>query len=118
MLSAETERAILERLQAAMSGGADPTAMPALTADLDRLFGAYQDRIYWTCLRFVGNQERALEIAQEALLLGWQKLPEFRPEARFGTWLHRIVVNLCIAGALPNAVHCSIGPSKASNTYR
>ena len=85
----------LERLQAAMSGGADPTAMPALTADLDRLFGAYQDRIYWTCLRFVGNQERALEIAQEALLLGWQKLPEFRPEARFGTWLHAIARNLC-----------------------
>jgi RNA polymerase sigma-70 factor (ECF subfamily) len=52
--------------------------------------------------RIVGNRSDAEEIVQEAFLRFWQKAPEWRPandrpdRAQFGTWLYRVVVNLCL----------------------
>lgn len=37
-----------------------------------------------------GEQARADDLAQETFLLAWRKLDQFRGEARFSTWLHRI----------------------------
>lgn len=37
-----------------------------------------------------GDQGRADDLAQEAFLLAWRKLHQFRGDARFSTWLHRI----------------------------
>lgn len=37
-----------------------------------------------------GDAATADDLAQEAFLLAWRKLDQFRGEARFGTWLHRI----------------------------
>ena len=57
--------------------------------------------------RITGNRSDAEEIAQEAFLRCWQKAPEWRPAndraaneggstAQFGTWLYRVLVNLCL----------------------
>ena len=74
--------------------------------------------------RIVGNRSDAEEIVQEAFLRCWQKAPEWRPAndrpsdgraanaqaandddqkdgtrgstAQFGTWLYRVLVNLCL----------------------
>jgi RNA polymerase sigma factor (sigma-70 family) len=38
-----------------------------------------------------GDHAAADDLAQEAFLLAWRKLDQFRGEARFSTWLYRIV---------------------------
>jgi len=37
-----------------------------------------------------GDEAAADDLAQETFLLAWRKLDQFRSEARFSTWLHRI----------------------------
>jgi RNA polymerase sigma-70 factor (ECF subfamily) len=44
-------------------------------------------------LRVTGNPEDAEEAAQEAFLLAYNKLPSFREQAAFGTWVYRIAMN-------------------------
>src|SRR5437879_5278794 len=46
--------------------------------------------------RILGNEALAEEVVQDALLRVWVNAPRWRPEAAFRTWLHRIVVNLCL----------------------
>ena len=42
------------------------------------------------------NEEDAADLTQEAFLRVWQKLPEFRLQAAFSTWLYRLTTNLCL----------------------
>jgi RNA polymerase sigma-70 factor (ECF subfamily) len=44
-------------------------------------------------LRVTGNLEDAEEAAQEAFLQAYKKLPTFREQAAFGTWVYRIAMN-------------------------
>jgi RNA polymerase sigma-70 factor, ECF subfamily len=44
-------------------------------------------------LRVTGNIADAEEAAQEAFLLAYNKLPTFREQAAFGTWVYRIAMN-------------------------
>lgn len=37
-----------------------------------------------------GDRAKADDLAQETFLLAWRKLDQFRGDARFSTWLHRI----------------------------
>lgn len=47
--------------------------------------------------KMMGSTGEADDIAQEALVRIWQNAGRFDPErARLGTWIHRIVYNLCI----------------------
>jgi len=46
--------------------------------------------------RVLGNTADAEEVVQEAMLRVWINAPRWRPEARFRTWLYRIVFNLCL----------------------
>lgn len=50
------------------------------------------DRVYGLAYRVIGSAPEAEEAAQDAFLRAWRALPEFRGEARFSTWLHRIAV--------------------------
>lgn len=52
--------------------------------------------VYNLALRTLGNADDAADIAQETFVRAWLALPTFRQEARFRTWLYRIVLNLCI----------------------
>lgn len=44
----------------------------------------------------LGHRAEAEDAVQEAFVSAWRKLPEFRGDAGFGTWLHRIVTNRCL----------------------
>jgi len=44
----------------------------------------------------VNDYEEAAAAAQEAFLAAWQGLHTFRGEARFSTWLYRIVYHCCL----------------------
>ncbi|MPZ57368.1 MAG: RNA polymerase sigma factor [Rhizobiales bacterium] len=46
--------------------------------------------------RILANTADAEEVVQEAMLRVWTTAPRWRPEARFRTWLYRVVVNLCL----------------------
>src|SRR3974390_630048 len=42
------------------------------------------------------NEEEAIDLSQEAWVKGWQRLKQFMGESSFGTWMTRIVINLCL----------------------
>jgi RNA polymerase sigma-70 factor (ECF subfamily) len=56
----------------------------------------HRERAYTLALRLTGAPADAEEVAQDAFLKAWRALPAFRGEARFGTWLHRIVARLAL----------------------
>lgn len=51
--------------------------------------------VYNLALRLTHNPQEAEDLSQEAFVRVWKALPNFRIEARFRTWLYRIVTNLC-----------------------
>lgn len=53
----------------------------------------HQNQIYRLALRMMGNEHEAEEVLQEAFLHAWEKLPGFRGEAAFSSWLYRIASN-------------------------
>jgi RNA polymerase sigma-70 factor (ECF subfamily) len=47
-------------------------------------------------MRFLGNEDDAEDVLQEAFIKAFQKLDQFSGEVTFGAWLKRIVINNCI----------------------
>lgn len=60
-------------------------------SDLVRI---HQDEVYTLALRLVADRELAADISQEAFVRAWRALPNFRGDAKFSTWMHRITVNV------------------------
>jgi RNA polymerase sigma-70 factor (ECF subfamily) len=73
------ERALIARAQAR-----DPEAFRVLVE-------RHRDRAYHLALRIVRVPADAEEVAQDAFVRAWHGLDRYRGEARFSTWLHRIV---------------------------
>ncbi|MFJ8795642.1 RNA polymerase sigma factor [Streptomyces sp. NPDC102462] len=46
--------------------------------------------------RLLGNRTEAEDAVQDAFVSAWRKLPEFRGDSAFGTWMYRIVTNRCL----------------------
>jgi len=53
----------------------------------------YQKKMLNLSYRLIGDYEEACEAVQDAFLSAYRSLKNFRGEARFSTWLYRIVVN-------------------------
>jgi RNA polymerase sigma-70 factor (ECF subfamily) len=62
----------------------------------ERLYREHVNRIYSLCTRMVGDRTRAEELTQDAFVRAWEKLGQFRGESAFGTWLHRLAVNVVL----------------------
>lgn len=62
----------------------------------EKLYRANVDRVYGLCLRMTGNTGEAEDCAQEAFIQAWNKLDRFRGDSAFGTWLHRVAVNVVL----------------------
>ncbi len=63
----------------------------------ERLYRMHVDRIYGLCCRLCnGDRARAEQSTQDAFVRAWEKLGSFRGESRFGTWLHRLTVNVVL----------------------
>jgi RNA polymerase sigma-70 factor (ECF subfamily) len=56
----------------------------------------HKDRLYTLAYRLLGDLDEAEDIAQETFLKAYEKLDEFRGEAKFSTWLYRICHNFCL----------------------
>lgn len=62
----------------------------------ERLYRTHQSRIFSVCARMVGDRAQAEELTQDVFVRAWDKLSQFRGEAAFGTWLHRLAVNVVL----------------------
>jgi RNA polymerase sigma-70 factor (ECF subfamily) len=78
----------------------DPTlvrkAQRGNMAAFEELVARHRDKIYARALSMMRNEEEAIDLSQEAWVKGWQRLKQFQGEASFGTWMTRIVINLCL----------------------
>ncbi|MGH3005308.1 MAG: RNA polymerase sigma factor [Gaiellaceae bacterium] len=62
---------------------------------LDTLVERYAPRVQRIASQLIGDLEEARDAAQESLVKLCTRLRQFRGEAQFATWLHRLVVNTC-----------------------
>ena len=65
------------------------------TAAFEALVVHHARYVYNLALRTVQDPQEAEDIAQESFIRAWRGLPRFRGEAKFSTWIYRIVTNLC-----------------------
>lgn len=63
-------------------------------AAFEQLVNLYQQRVYSLSYQLAGNHADAQDLAQEVFIKAYLAIKGFRNEADFGTWLHRITVNL------------------------
>ena len=63
-------------------------------AAFECLVQRHQRMLLNVAFRMTGVYEDACDIVQDALIAAWQKIGDFRGEARLSTWLTAIVVNL------------------------
>ena len=61
----------------------------------ERIYRTYVPRIHSLSRRMLGS-ELADEVTQDIFVRTWQKLGTFRGESAFGTWLHRLALNVVI----------------------
>jgi RNA polymerase sigma-70 factor (ECF subfamily) len=84
-----------------LDGETDEALMARTAAGDHRAFRALMGRHIRRAVRLaqatLGHAGDADEVAQEAFVRVWRRASSFDPKlARFTTWLHQIVVNLCI----------------------
>ena len=59
----------------------------------ESLVSRHEDKVYGLALRMTRSEADAAEITQDTFLSAYQHLSEFRGEAAFGSWVHRIAAN-------------------------
>ena len=65
-------------------------------AAFEQLVRKHQRHAFNLAYRVLGDYAEAEDVTQEAFVRAWRGLPGFRGQARFTTWLYRIVHNLCL----------------------
>jgi RNA polymerase sigma-70 factor (ECF subfamily) len=80
----EWERALVQR---ARSGD---------TRAFERLYREHAGRVYGLCLRMTRDAALAEDCTQETFVNAWRALDRFETRSAFGTWLHRIAVNVAL----------------------
>lgn len=61
----------------------------------EAIVARWQKPVLNLCFRFVRDEARAEELAQEALLKCFRSLAQWRRDARFSTWLFSIALSVC-----------------------
>ena len=65
-------------------------------AAFEELVARHRDKLYARAYSMMRNEEEAIDLSQEAWVKGWQRLAQFQGDSSFGTWMTRIVINLCL----------------------
>ena len=63
------------------------------------VYRAHAGRVYALCVRMAGDAGHARELMQDVFVRAWEKLRTFRGDSAFGTWLHRLAVNVVLMDA-------------------
>jgi RNA polymerase sigma-70 factor (ECF subfamily) len=85
-----------------LSPEAGPEAAPPLSAE--QVYYDYAPRVYNMARRMVRSDVDAEDVTQDVLLQVVRKLPTFRGESAFPTWLHRVTVNAALSHRRRQAV--------------
>ena len=80
----DDERAVIQECQ---RGAKEPFRL---------LVDRYKEKAYYFALSYVGNQEDALDLSQDAFIKAYRSLKFFKLELKFSCWFFRILRNLCI----------------------
>lgn len=60
-----------------------------------RLVERWENPIFRLCARMTGDESRAEDLTQEIFAKVFTKRNEFKPDAKFSTWLWRVALNHC-----------------------
>ena len=63
----------------------------------ERLYRRHGRRVYALCLRMVSDPDRAEELTQDVFVRAWNTIGSFQHRSAFGTWLHRLGVNVVLS---------------------
>jgi RNA polymerase sigma-70 factor, ECF subfamily len=74
---------------AALAASGDATAF-------ERLYRTHVNRVH-SLVRRMLDADIADDVTQDVFIRAWQKLSTFRGESAFGTWLHKLAVNVALA---------------------
>ena len=83
------------------TGRTDPDAVDATLAAsgdahaFERLYRGHLSRISSLVRRMLGDEDPE-DVIQDVFVRAWQKLGTFRGESAFGTWLHRLAINVIL----------------------
>jgi RNA polymerase sigma-70 factor (ECF subfamily) len=105
MEAQDTADALLSRAQAG-----DVAAFEALVA-------LHRDQVFALGWRMTRSEADAAEIAQDTFLAAFRNLAEFRGEAAFGSWLHRITANQALMRLRHKKVVGQVEESMESPTF-
>jgi RNA polymerase sigma-70 factor (ECF subfamily) len=85
-----------------MSAAEDHFVPAPLSAE--QVYYDYAPRVFHMARRMVSNDIDAEDVTQDVLLQVVRKLPSFRGESAFPTWLHRITINAALSHRRRRAV--------------
>ena len=60
------------------------------------LYQRHVTRVHRLVFRLVGDEELANDLTQDAFVKAFARLDNFRGDASFGTWIHRIALNITL----------------------
>jgi len=83
------------------SASGDDLVRRAAAGDVEAYEMLYREnvgRVHALCLRMSRDRAEADELTQETFVRVWERLGSFRGDSAFTTWLHRVTVNVVIAG--------------------
>jgi len=79
----------------------------------ERLYRDHVGSVYGLCLRMTRDRAAAEDCAQEAFFNAWRALERFETRSSFGTWLHRIAVNVVLNRRRKRAAQVELPPLAA-----
>lgn len=62
----------------------------------EELVHTYQNKVYTLAYRYMGNEDDAYDMSQEAFIKAFRSLRSYKGDASFGTWIYRITTNVCL----------------------
>jgi len=77
-----------DRVDAALAADGDTEAF-------ERIYRRHATRVNSLCRRMIGDVD-AEDVSQEVFVRAWRKIGLFRGESAFGTWLHRLAINVIL----------------------
>jgi len=88
------------------------------TRAFNRLVLKWEKTVYNIALRILQDREEAAEATQEVFFLAFRNIRRFRRDAKFSTWIYRIVLNHCLTHVKqrPPGVHFSLEGESADSS--
>ncbi len=66
-------------------------------ASFTEIYNANAQHVFKICLGYINETQQAQDLMQEVFIRVWQKLAQYRGDAKLSTWIYRITVNTCLS---------------------